>query len=50
VITRENAQKILICLGLAMGTLLLYSPAITFNFVNYDDVDYILNNYTSRPA
>jgi tetratricopeptide (TPR) repeat protein len=35
----------LICLGLAMGTLLLYSPAINFNFVNYDDVDYILNNY-----
>jgi Flp pilus assembly protein TadD len=45
VITRENAQKILICLGLTLGTILLYSPAITFDFVNYDDVDYILNNY-----
>ena len=44
-ITRENAQKILICLGLALGTVLLYSPAFTFDFINYDDVDYILDNY-----
>ena len=39
------AQKLLVCLGLVLGTLLLYSPALNFNFINYDDVDYILNNY-----
>src|SRR5579859_6244816 len=34
----------LIALLLALGTLLVYFPAVHFSFVNYDDTDYITEN------
>jgi tetratricopeptide (TPR) repeat protein len=35
----------MVCCVLALGTALLYCPAVTFDFINYDDPDYILNNF-----
>jgi tetratricopeptide (TPR) repeat protein len=39
-----NRQKLLICLALAVGTASVYWPLHRYDFVNYDDVDYILEN------
>ena len=34
----------LVCLALALGTALLYLPALHFGFVNYDDPVYVMDN------
>jgi tetratricopeptide (TPR) repeat protein len=34
----------MICLALVVGTILLYAPTTHFDFVNYDDQVYIINN------
>src|ERR1700756_3890310 len=34
----------LICLGLALGTLLPYWQVVHFDFTNFDDPDYVTNN------
>lgn len=41
---KASSQKFLICLVLALGTLALYSPTAGYDFVNFDDDEYILNN------
>jgi tetratricopeptide (TPR) repeat protein len=43
--TRKNALPVaLVCLVLALGTILLYAPAVHFNFVNYEDQLYVMHN------
>lgn len=37
-------RKLIICLALALVTAALYSPVRHYEFVNYDDADYILDN------
>jgi Flp pilus assembly protein TadD len=34
-----------ICVVLALGTLLLYAPVLTFDFINWDDPDYVTKNF-----
>jgi len=41
----DNLRKALVCLALILGTALLYLPALHFDFVNYDDPDYLINNF-----
>jgi hypothetical protein len=41
--TRKQLTAV-ICLALAVGTLLVYLPMLGHGFVNYDDPDYITNN------
>jgi tetratricopeptide (TPR) repeat protein len=48
VIDKKKISKGLVCLVLALGTALLYSPALRFDFVNYDDPLYVINNYYIR--
>ena len=36
--------KVSICLALAFGTLLIYSPVRNYQFLNYDDDDYVSDN------
>jgi hypothetical protein len=38
----------LVCVGLAVGTALLYAPVRGFQFVNFDDFEYIVNNSQIR--
>jgi tetratricopeptide (TPR) repeat protein len=40
-----SARTALVCLVLALGTLLVYAPARHFSFVNFDDPDYVVNNF-----
>lgn len=37
-----------ICLALGLGTLALYSPVSQFDFINYDDPDYVTANRHAR--
>src|SRR5581483_7730763 len=39
------SRTALVCLVLAFGTLLVYAPAGHFSFVNFDDPDYVVNNF-----
>jgi len=49
VIGRNNSStKVLVCLILALGTALLYAPTLHFDFVNYDDPLYVINNFHIR--
>ncbi len=41
---REDRRTLVICVALALGTLLLYAPALTFDFINWDDTYYVVNN------
>ena len=34
----------MVCAALALGTLLLYAPTLTFDFINWDDPQYVINN------
>jgi hypothetical protein len=36
--------KLMICLALGLGTLAVYAPVRHYDFVNYDDDDYIIQN------
>jgi len=38
----------LICMALAVGTALLYAPVLHYQFINFDDVEYIVNNFHIR--
>lgn len=44
----DNARKIGVCAALALGTALLYLPALHFDFVNYDDPIYVIDNLHIR--
>jgi Flp pilus assembly protein TadD len=44
VIAIDKQRKFLVCLALALGTALLYLPALHFGFVNYDDPVYVMDN------
>jgi tetratricopeptide (TPR) repeat protein len=46
--TKDNLRKMLVCVALVLGTALLYAPALHFDFVNYDDPTYIIDNYHIR--
>jgi len=48
VIAKENLRKILVCAALALGTALLYLPVLHFDFVNYDDPIYVIDNFHIR--
>jgi tetratricopeptide (TPR) repeat protein len=41
-------RKIGVCVALALGTALLYLPALRFDFINYDDPIYVLGNIHIR--
>jgi protein O-mannosyl-transferase len=41
---REKQRAMLLCLLLALITLGLYAPALHFDFINYDDPDYVVYN------
>ena len=45
---KEKVRNLLVCLALAIGTALLYSPVLRYEFINYDDNLYIVNNYYIR--
>src|SRR5690349_699820 len=40
----NNRQVWLLCLGLVLGVLLVYSTVIRHEFTNYDDPDYVTGN------
>jgi protein O-mannosyl-transferase len=43
--TRKDGWRVLaVCLVLSLGTFALYSPALNFSFVNYDDPFSVINN------
>jgi Tfp pilus assembly protein PilF len=48
VIAKEKQLSIAVCLVLAFGTALLYAPVLHFDFVNYDDPLYVINNLYIR--
>jgi Tfp pilus assembly protein PilF len=48
VIAKDNLRKIGVCFALALGTALLYAPALHFDFVNYDDPIYVIDNLHIR--
>jgi hypothetical protein len=41
---RQADRTFLICLILVTSTIAVYWPVMTFNFVNYDDPDYVTSN------
>ena len=41
---RQADKTFLICSILATSTIAFYWPVVTFNFVNYDDPDYVTSN------
>jgi len=45
---KDNLRKIWVCLALALGTALLYAPVLHFDFVNYDDPIYVIDNLHIR--
>ena len=47
-IAKDNPRKIGVCFALALGTALLYAPALHFDFVNYDDPIYVIDNLHIR--
>ena len=44
-IGKEKLRTLLVCLALGLGTALLFSPVVTFDFVVLDDSFYLLNNF-----
>jgi tetratricopeptide (TPR) repeat protein len=44
-IAKEKLRTLLVCLALGLGTALLFSPVVTFDFVVLDDSFYVLNNF-----
>jgi len=44
-VTKQQRQEALACLGLAVGTLLLYWPAGSCGFISLDDTAYVVNNF-----
>jgi Tfp pilus assembly protein PilF len=47
-IGKEKLRTLLVCLALAAGTAILYAPVLGFEFINFDDIEYIVNNYHIR--
>jgi Tfp pilus assembly protein PilF len=47
-IAKDKSTKFLVCFVLALGTALLYLPVLGFDFVNYDDPLYVINNFHIR--
>jgi tetratricopeptide (TPR) repeat protein len=47
-IGKEKLWTWLVCVGLAVGTALLYAPVLHYQFICFDDVEYIVNNYHIR--
>ena len=43
-VVREKLRMVLVCFALGLGTLLLYSPAIMFDYVHFDDPRYVFGN------
>jgi hypothetical protein len=41
---RQADRTFLICLILATATIAVYWPVVTFNFVSFDDPDYVTTN------
>jgi protein O-mannosyl-transferase len=41
---KDGWRVLAVCLVLGLGTIGLYAPAFTFNYVNYDDPLYVINN------
>jgi hypothetical protein len=41
---RKDRRTLVICAALALGTLLLYAPALGFGFISLDDPIYVVNN------
>ncbi|MGP8239165.1 MAG: tetratricopeptide repeat protein [Limisphaerales bacterium] len=42
--SRDLRRTFLVCLLLGLGTIALYAPALTFNYVNTDDLIYVAGN------
>jgi protein O-mannosyl-transferase len=45
---REKWRTIVVCAALALGTLILYAPVLNFDFVNFDDPHYVIDNFHLR--
>jgi tetratricopeptide (TPR) repeat protein len=45
---KEQLRTWLVCIGLAVVTALLYAPVLRFQFVDFDDFEYIVNNFQIR--
>jgi len=43
--TREQRWTLLVCAILGIGTILLYWPAASFDFITFDDPEYVINNH-----
>jgi hypothetical protein len=41
---RQADRTFIVCLILATATIAVYWPVVTFNFVSYDDPDYVTTN------
>src|SRR5579862_5304558 len=41
---RDFRRTFLVCILLGLGTIALYSPALTFNYVNAEDAVYVVGN------
>jgi Flp pilus assembly protein TadD len=42
---REDRKPLVICIALTLGTLLLYAPVLFFDFINWDDPNYVIGNF-----
>jgi Flp pilus assembly protein TadD len=42
---REDRRTLVICVVLTLGTLLLYAPVLFFDFINWDDPQYVIGNF-----
>ena len=40
----KTHKKIIVCFILALGVVSVYWPVYRYDFVNYDDVDYVVEN------
>jgi len=44
-ISKQQSQNAVVCLVLASGTIVLYWPAASFDFIGLDDTAYVVNNF-----
>jgi Flp pilus assembly protein TadD len=45
---RESRRTVVICAALALGTLVLYAPVLGFDFIDWDDPQYVIGNFHLR--
>src|ERR1700734_3914273 len=43
--TVEQRWAVLVCVVLGLGTILLFLPAASFDFISFDDPEYVVHNF-----